>query len=91
MCHPAGRESLPRPPQAQQAWLCDNSYTDTSSGPLWVQSTPAPRVKVGAQPASVALSHGMQGEVWGPQEPARPLARLIFLFREPQGWWESSW
>ena len=51
---------------------------------------PPPPVKVGAWPASVALSHCMQREVWGPQEPARPLARLIFLFREPQGWWESG-
>ena len=86
-----GRESLPRPPLAQQAWLCDNSYMDTSSSPLWVQSYPHPRVKVGARPASVALSHCMQREVWGPQEPARPLARLIFLFREPRvvGIW--SW
>lgn len=86
-----GRESLPRLPRAQQAWLCDSSYTDTSSGPLWVQSAlPPPHMKVGARPASVALSHCMQREVWGPQEPARPLALLIFLFCEPQGWWESG-
>ena len=26
----------------------------------------------------------------GPQEPARPLALLIFLFREPRGWWKSG-
>ena len=84
-----GRESLPRPPRARQAWLCDNSYTDTSSGPLSGQSCPA-ALKGGARLASVTLSHCMQRGGKRAAGASQASALLILLFCEPRGWWKSG-